>query len=382
MRLLTGLLLVVLSLAPAWAAEDLQVYSGQVERDIFTGGANVEVDAEVRGDVFAAGGSVRLAGAVAQDVFLAGGRITLGSVVGGDAILAGGVITVPGEVGDSLIAGAGSITLDGPVAGKVILAGGQIDIGPQSVVGGQAVLTGGQVVLHGRIAGNLRVSGGRVVILGRVDGDIDANAEKLVLGPDAVVGGSVTLKGPNPPEIADSAQVAGDITHTQRMGLQAVKPVAMAWAATLAVMPFFFCFLLGAAVLLIAPAYAERLTARLRGQPLPSFGLGVLLAFGIPVLLLALMVTIIGIPIAILGGALYILLAMAGLPLAALALSGRWSMRPGLPVSRAKAVGVYALTLLGVFVIALVPFLGFLALWVLWSAGIGAGVLALRARQM
>lgn len=379
-RLVLAMILALAAGAAAVAAEDdLRVYSGRVEKDIFTAGGNVDVDAEVKGDVFAAGGTVRLAGAVSDDVFLAGGRVNLTSAVGGDVHLGGGLITVTGDVGDSLIAGGGSVNLDGTVAGKVILAGGQIDIGHNAVIGGQALLTGGQVVHHGRINGNLKASGNRVTIMGTVAGDVEVSARRLILGPEAVVGGSILFKGPEAPEISAGAQVGGRIDHRRQMDFSVSKPAVAGLAATAAVMPYFFTLIIGAAVLLLAPGYAQRLTARLRDQLLPSFGVGVLLVFGVPVLLLALIATIIGIPLAILGFSVYMVLLMMGLPLGVLAISGRWSMRPGIPVSRAKAVGIYALTLLGVFVIALVPFLGFLALWVIWSAGIGGGLMALRA---
>lgn len=381
-RLSAAIILVLAMGAGARAAGDgLQVYSGVVEKDIFTAGGNVDVDAEVKGDVFAAGGTVRLMGAVAEDVFLAGGRVNMAGAVGGDVHLAGGILNISGDVGDSLIAGGGSVNLDGSVAGKAILAGGQIDIGHASVIGGQAVLTGGEVIHRGRIDGNLRVSGNRVVILGTVSGDVDASARHLTLGPAAVVGGNIIFKGPDAPEISAGAQVAGDIVHERRMDFTPSPPMVAAWAATAAAMPYFFALIIGAGVLLLAPAYAQRLTARLRDRPLPSFGLGVLLVFGVPVLLLAVMATIIGIPIAILGFAAYMVLLMVGLPLGVLAISGRWSMRPGVPVSRANTVGIYALTLLGAFIIVLVPFLGFLALWIVWSAGIGGGVLALRTQR-
>ena len=381
MRAILAAFLALTLAVPAWAdEEELKVYSGAIAKDIYAGGATVDVDADVTGDVFAGGGSIAIAGSVSEDVFAAGGRTTVRANVAGDVVTAAGTVTVSGNVGDNLIVTGGTVTVDSAVGGKVIAAGGQLEIGRMAVVTGNAIVAGGQVVIHGKLLKNLRVVGGRVVILGEVVGDIDARTESLTIGPNAKVGGKVVHRGPERPQISAAATVGGPVEHHQRVGLKAAKPVLAVWAAALTVVPYLFCLAIGLAVLFLAPGFARRLTERVAGQPLATFGLGVLLAFGVPVALIALMVTIIGIPFALLGFAIYGVMMMVGLPLGALALTRRFAERGGRTPSRTLEAMIFAVGLLALFIVALVPFLGQLGLWVVWSLGVGASVLACCAK--
>lgn len=377
-----AILTIFLAFILAWPAladeEELKVYSGAIAKDIYAGGATVDVDADVTGDVFAGGSSIAIAGSVTEDVFAAGGRASVRAKVAGDVVTAAGTATVSGNVGDNLIVAGGTITIDGAVGGKAIAAGGQVEIGRSAVVTGNAIIAGGQVVIHGKLMKNLRVVGGRVVILGEVAGDIDARTESLTIGPQAKVGGRIVHRGPERPEISASATVGGPVEHHPQAGLKAAKPALAVWAASLTVVPYLFCLAVGLGVLFLAPGYARRLAERVAGQPLATFGLGVLLAFGVPVALLALMVTIIGIPFALLGFAVYGVMVMVGLPLGAFALTRRFAERGGRTPSRTKEAVIFALGLLALFIIALIPFLGQLGLWVVWSLGVGASVLALK----
>lgn len=380
MRAVLTIFLALILAAPAWAdEEELRVYSGSVAEDVYAGGATVDVDADVAGDVFAGGGSITVAGSVSEDVFAAGGRTTVRANVAGDVVMAAGTVTVSGDVGDNLIVAGGTVTIDGAVGGKAIAAGGQLEIGRTAVISGNAIVTGGQVVIHGKVLKNLRVAGGRVVILGEVAGNIDARAESLTIGPQAKVGGKIVHRGPERPQISATATVGGPVEHIPRAGLKAAKPAMAVWAASLAVVPYLFCLAVGLGVLFLAPGFARRLAERVAGQPLATFGLGVLLTFGVPVALIALMVTIIGIPFALLGFAIYGVMMMVGLPLGVFALTRRFAERGGRTPSRTLEAVIFAVGLLALFIVALAPFLGQLGLWVVWSLGVGASVLACKA---
>jgi hypothetical protein len=79
------------------------------------------------------------------------------------------------------------------------------------VVAGSLSLSGGRVDFNGNTHQHLQASGGSVRINGEVHGDAEVRAEQLEIGPDARIGGRLIYRGPAPPEVPESAVIAGGI---------------------------------------------------------------------------------------------------------------------------------------------------------------------------
>ena len=263
---------------------------------------------------------------------------------------------------------------------------------PAAPVGGaqeQVVISGTVTVPKGTVVGEIVVFHGRANILGSVSGDV-----VVVDGPINVAGGYITgsvvaLNGPI--RITGVSLIGGDVLGGEKVGVEAGAKVGgqirqnvgftlqgplgalgiLVGGAAIAVS----VLLLGLLLLLLAPRGADRVATAVRTAPLASFGWGLLLAIGLPLVCVALMVSIVGLPLG-----LTLLLALSLLFLAGLAWSawvlGRLLVKP--PRSRwlAFIAGWAIVALLG-----LVPFLN-LAVWGLASVlGIGAALVAIwRAR--
>jgi hypothetical protein len=119
-------------------------------------GGTVRIDQATDDDVFATGGMVAVDAPVGS-LIAAGGQITVNAPVKGDVIAAGGQITINSDVGGKVVAAGGSIILNGKVGTNAVLAGGTIDLGTAASIGRDATVSGGSVTNAGSVAGKLSV---------------------------------------------------------------------------------------------------------------------------------------------------------------------------------------------------------------------------------
>ena len=336
------------------------------------------VTREFGSDYFGAGGMLNLTEPVAGDAILVGGRITTASEVSGDLVAAGGEVSVGGAIGDDLYAAGGSVQFDAIVNGNARVAGGDVAVGPATIVAGGVSLTGGQVRFEGVAHEYLQVSGGSVHLDGEVIGDAEVRAKELLIGPNARIGGRLVFHGPVEPDVPDGAVISGGLEfHQQDAGryLRDVQPELHDTATGVGSFLWFLgVFVAGARFVLLLPGFTAEAAAAIGRKPLPSLGLGLAVLLCVPFVAVVLLVTIIGIPVALLLMSLYLLVLFLGWITAALfvAQRGLAVLRPGRPLTRGWQLLALLLGLVALWLLRQIPYvggwIGFFAL----LAGIGA----------
>lgn len=118
-------------------------------------GDQVSVDSPVDDDIFATGGTIDINAPVAG-VVIAGGTININAPVNGDVFVAGGQISINSDVKGKIVAAGGNIDLKGS-AKNIVISGGNINIHSTATVSKDAFISGGRVNNAGRIDGNLTV---------------------------------------------------------------------------------------------------------------------------------------------------------------------------------------------------------------------------------
>jgi hypothetical protein len=146
--LLIGLLLLLTlptaSMAVVILADNQTILTTPVYDDVIATGDTIVIDAPVD-SLIVAGGSVHVNAPVKGDLIAAGGKVSVDSDVGGKVIAAGGVVEMNGSVGTNLL-----------------LAGGEVNVTKATTVGRDALLSGGSVKNAGTINGTLKISGSNV----------------------------------------------------------------------------------------------------------------------------------------------------------------------------------------------------------------------------
>jgi len=343
----------------------------------------------VGSDTLVFGGSVRIDQPVPGDLIAAGGNVDVDAPVAGDAMLAGGNLRVTAKVERSVYAGGGRLTLDAPIGRNLRVGGGQVDVGPMATVGGNVTVGAGQVSLRGTVMGSVTASGGRVLIDGPVDGDVVSNAGRLTLGPNARLAGALRYRSGDELVRDPAAQVAGaieqlalsgggDASGAQReSGWRArAHRAGPSWWWTLGLM------VIAATLVAVLPVTSQRVADGLRSRWAWALLWGFVALVCIPIAALMLVITIVGIPLALLVVLLYLALLLLGYVGSAVAL-GQWTLvrfkadaagRIGWRIASAMAA-VLALALLG-----RVPFVGGLVALLAVLAGIGGVVLLIAPR--
>lgn len=239
------------------------------------------------------------------------------------------------------------------------------------------------------VQNDLASFGGNVSIEGTVGGDIVMFGGNLSLDETAVVNGAITLMGGNL-QRTPGATVQGGINQN-RGNVAPVAPIApIAPLHPFATNPFFRPFMygfdllggivtalafaaLGALVVIFAPNPTRRISEAAQAKPFNTAGVGCLTLILLPILSLLLLITLIGIPVALILGLLSAIAWIFGSIgvglLAGEKILQAFKARDILPVV-AVILGVVVLMVVGQ-----VPILGWLISFIVGLIGLGAVVL-------
>ena len=339
-----------------------------------------QVEGIMGGDRFMAGGSITRTQPVAGDLIAAGGEVQLDSAVTGDAVAAGGNVRIGGSVGQNLYAAGGRVNLNGAFGRNVRLAGGRVEVDPTASIQGNLTVAGGTLRLRGAVKGLVQAAGGNVTIDGPIEGDVSVSSGHLTLGPNAKIGGSLRYRSGEEMVRDPGAQVAGKVErlsgeHGYESHASAHIPLfggGWIWSAGL--------ILLAALMAAAVPPASMRISGELRLHPWLALLFGFIALVCIPMAAVVLMVTVIGIPLAMLVILAYIILLALGYVATAVAFgdTALANFRPADARRSSWRVLAAIAAMLVLTLVARIPFLGTFIAFVAMLIGIGAILLALR----
>lgn len=325
----------------------------------------------IAGDYFGFGSDTSPANTVDGDAFIAGGQVDLNKPVNGDALLAGGGVFISQRVGGDLYATGGSVMIDAPIAGNARLAGGHVEITRRGQVSGKTTLVGGRVSVLGKAGRQLAVFGEHVMLDGEVAGNVTIASRALSIGPNARVSGKLTYRGSVPAQVDPGAVITGGIDYLSfDFEDETYQPVArtIAWVGAIAFTVGLF--LIGMLMVIVAPEATAHMSKLARGRPISSLGMGLVTILCVPIAVMLLMLTIVGIPFA------FVLLLAWPLILIFGYLAGVMAVSDAIagPSADAKGRRIFLLAMgLGVMLLfARVPLAGWCIGMLLLVMGIGA----------
>ncbi|WP_227352884.1 polymer-forming cytoskeletal protein [Haladaptatus salinisoli] len=308
-----------------------------------------------------------------------GGTVVVqeGETVDGGLTTAAGTVVVRGTVNGDLSAFAGNVLVarTGTVRGDVSAFAGNVRIGGE--VTGDVEAGGGNLVVArtGAVGGSLEGAAGYTLLAGTVGGDAEVTSETLRVAETARIGGDLVYDAETF-ERAPGATVAGTVRQDETLADVGPAPALRVPNWVGALYGFLVNLLLGAVLLAVFPTFSGRVAERARDDPVLSAGVGLLLLVLVPILLVVFAVTIIGIPISLLGALLFAILLWIAAVYGSFAV-GLWLLSLVDETNRwlALAVGLLVVALLG-----RIPVLGGLVRFVVLLLGLGALAMALRAR--
>ncbi|MFP4590121.1 MAG: polymer-forming cytoskeletal protein [Halobacteriales archaeon] len=275
----------------------------------------------------------------------------------------GGTVSVPeGETVDDLTVVSGTTTIDGTVDGDLTVLGGTVKI--NGVVRGDVTGVAGSVDVFGYVHGDVSMAAGSIVIEGTVGDSVNVGAGTLDIRSRATIDGDVNYGGDL--RVDDGATIRGAVTESSWSWGPSWFRGFFHWVGV-----FYLTLLhlvIGAILLLVAPRFTDGVADAVADRPARSLAYGLALAVGSIGAFVLLLLTIVGIPLALFGLLFALVAYWIALVYGRYAV-GAWVLSLTDADSRwlALLVGV-----VGVSLLAQVPLVGWLLSGVVTLLGLGA----------
>lgn len=329
---------------------------GDTHHNAYVAGGSVFVNSAVTGDLYAAGGTITVENSIEQDAVIVGGTVILNGPVGGDVRLAGG-----------------TVTLNGSIAGDVILAGGTVHITEKGIIGGDLIMGGGQLIIDGAVAGRTLINGDAVVINSKMTGPLRVTAtESLVFGPKADIAQKVNYKGVKEATLSEGAKVS-DIEFTSIKGHSNKAAAVLAAIFTVGfVVKLLAAIIAGLLLMRLFPRAVRASVGKISNNPWSNLGVGLLALIVGPVAAIFLLLTFVGLYVAVLiflGWLLVLVLAS----IASSIFVGSWIVQK--LTKKTEAVYDWQALVIGVVALAIIkfiPIIGWLFVFVVLLTAFGA----------
>lgn len=360
-RFLLALLLLAplpLFAATLQADESLDV-SVSPEDNAYFAGAQVQITAPLPDDLFAVAGTLEVSAPVGGDTLAAGGTVLVNAPVAGDVRVLGGAVSISQDVAGDIAALGSSVRISGR-AQEVQVAGASVEI--SNGASGPVTVYGSSVSLAGEFAGNVRV----------------VASDRVTLAEGTVISGVFEYNAPQEAAIPASARIEGGVSYIGSSSFLPTTEQAHTFALAGIGVLFIVRLVAGAlaAALLVGlfPTVTNRLVSGVFSSGASGFMRAFLIGFAAivltPIVVVLLLASFVGIGIAAVLGAAYILALLLAYLYAA-ALAGAALMG----ISRKQFVASWKTTVLGMillYLLGLVPGLGFLVAFVLSCAALGS----------
>lgn len=321
-------------------------------------------------DVIASGSTPTVMDSVPGDAIMAGGDVSFGGVTGGDYLGAGGKQAITGRIHGSLRAAGGELHVAAAIDRNTTIAGGRVELDSAAVIGRNAYIVGGTIQVKGTVQEGLIAYGGSIVLDGVVGRDVEVAGGTLRVGPHARIAGNLRYRIPaGKVHIDRAARITGTIT---------ALPVSNRGALWRVIWILGF-LVVGAVVVALFPRFMAEAAEILPERPGRSALVGLGWFILVPIAICIAAITIIGLPLAFLTAAVYVVVVcVASVPFAI------WLGRLLLGArARAGSDGALVNFIVGGFFLLVAGIIPVLGGWVSLIAGVlGLGTILLQAQAL
>jgi hypothetical protein len=375
--------------------------------------------ADLGGNKVVMGGDATLTDPVSGNAILMGGNIEVRADVGGNLVATGGQVRVERLVGRNLVAAGGTVTLEGAVLGNLNAMGGTVELGHGAKVQGDASFAADNVRVLAPIEGKAKIGGNNILIDTVINGNVDVAGNHIELGPNARLNGRLRYASPAELTRDPAAEVHGAIERTTRgavswdrgwwLGGSSIfhdwqgAPTDQDWPSEgwtfdgppwrhgwrswndWTLLPYgntpgLLSILAALLIAALAPMFAQRLGATVGAHWGSTVLVGFLTLIFAPALALILVITIIGIPIALAIFLAWVCLLFLGYAASGVAF-GQVALQRLAPEHYSEATWRVLAAALGMALLIVAnraPFIGGLVSFVAMLTGMGALLMQMR----
>ncbi len=330
----------------------------------------VNIDGTVNGTTFASGSEVNVNGIINGDLFVAGKNIYIKGKVNGSVFAAGQNIEIEGEIENNIYSAGSFLNLSSKNMGDVFLAGQNISISDQASIERDLFTGSSKIFSGGNIGRNFFGSAENMIINGSVGKNANISAGNLKLEDSAQINGDLYYRSDNQADISSESSIAGN-TEWKRADPEPKKAIISFGVFNRIFFSMISALLIWLIVKLFKPDLWPDLAANIAISPVRTSGIGALTLIVTPVIAIILMISIIAIPLGAILGILYGISIYLSTIISSVFIGYIISKRFDWTEIH-KGIWIFLLGLLIIYILELIPFVGFLVRFIVAAAGIGA----------
>lgn len=324
-------------------------------------------------NLFAFGNSVKILSDIKGDLFIFGNIISIDSNVENDLFVCGNIVTVNGKVGGNLFAFCSTLQINGNVYGDTYCFSSAITLSKAGSIKDDLFISGGTAQLYGNVGRNVALRCGDVSFEGEVTGSVKAKATNIKVGSVATIKGDLIYESRKEAIIEEGAKIYGKkefnrIEPKTRVPLEHQRRY-FGWFFWLRII---ICIVTGLVFAYLFGNFTRPVVKESLYKFWSSLGIGFAGLILMPVAILIILITIIGVALAGIFASLYILMlcisiALAGIVCGSLLLK-LITRDTGYPLNWLSVIlGVVVLSF-----VRLIPFIGWIPCFVFLLIGLGA----------
>jgi hypothetical protein len=326
----------------------------------------VQANPLIKGPIFKAANSINFQETIDGDVFLLAQDVVVNATISGDLIVVAGQAEIKGIINGDLRVVAGQLNLGALVNDDASLVAGQIKFSPDSSIQKTLTAVAAAIALNGQVQEKVWLGGRNITILNKTQlgNDLKILHQAIpTIYPQAKISGDLITKQI---ESEDSNNIRNLVFKKTKL----VKKITTL-VIVQKLVAIFLEILVGILLITLLPILSKKLLKLSQDQPTQTIGWGLLSAISIPIIVILLFISLIGIPLGVLviilyGFSFYLSRLLASLSLGSNLLKDKKFKKP-----------YYSLTL-GFIILSFlkfIPILGWLVYFVFILNGLGTIIL-------
>ena len=375
--LLTMFLMVTILTAPALAWQSRQ----PGDKDEGSRPIVVKTGEVINDDLLITGNNVRIDGTINGDVVALADTVEVTGTINGDLLVGCSNLNISGTINDDLRMGAQNARITGKIKRNFSAVAATLILDRDAIIGGNAAIGAKDLNIDGLIQGGLQAAVNQLSLAGKIGQSAAIRTDNLNVLPGAVIGGSLNYRGADKGNISPQAQIGGPVTYKYfvEQHNQKAEPAHAPWVGILIWVLVWFISLMLIWLLwfYLNPGSFVKVQDALKEKPWASLGWGFALLILLPVAAVLMMVTVVGIPIALAAVSLYAAILFVGKLIVGYGLvyylANRYQISALQKPFAAAAVGTLFLKLL-----SLIPWVGPIVTGVAALLALGCVFVALR----
>lgn len=253
------------------------------------------------------------------DLFCMGGSVVVDAIVNGDIICAGGTVIIRGDTTGDVRVVASTITVDGNVSGNATLIGGTVIVTNNTTIGEDINIVAQRITHDGSIERDALFRAQNITVNGDIGRRLQLFHGDSALISDAATIGSLAYASPDNIQLPKSMigapieQMPVDMAYKINNILQS----SIMLVALLYIGLFISLLLTALGVAFLFPRSLEDSIYFATKQPATTLGAGVITLILIPPSIVLLLISIVGIPLALIIGSLFFAVVLLSAPFVA-----------------------------------------------------------------